>query len=125
MLFSRPKALHSKASKRRTLVTLLNPELGKSVRPIGEGTRIFVNLIAMLFAMNGLFPKDHPAFAEDSPVRLTLGGVINTAWNNLSFTQKDMPKILFFFAVVGCMVVTTLAVVVGLFSLFIGTAHAQ
>ena len=73
------------------------------MRPLGETTSIFVQIIAMVFAMNGLFPKNHPGMTgdPDNPVRLRLSDIIRTAWSGLSFTKEGLPKTLLFFAVVG------------------------
>lgn len=126
MLFFKARDPDSESARRNLpfRVALL-PDFGRSVRPIGESARIFVKLVGTLFAMNGLFPKDHPAFAEGSTATLTIGEIIATSWRNLIFDEKHLPQLLFFFAAVGWMAIAALALGIGLFSIFIGTAHAQ
>ena len=112
--------------RRSVLGTMFNPRVGESIRPIGESFTIFVNLIALVFAMNGLFPKNHPALTNepDAP-RLHLMDVIRTAWDGLSFTKQGLPKVLLFVAVIGCMVCGVLSVVTILSLVLMGKAHAQ
>src|SRR5262249_51323017 len=127
MQFPRPQDNgSSNPAPRITLGSLLKPNFGNSIRPIGESLRVFVQLIATLFAMNQLFPKDHPFLAPNTNVRLTLFQVIAIAWSNVSFKdEKEISRAMFFFAAVGCMAITTIVVIIGLFSLFVGSAHAQ
>jgi conjugal transfer/type IV secretion protein DotA/TraY len=108
---------------------LFKPDIGGSIRPIGESFGVFVKLIAMIFAANGLFPKNHPALlsnleAGQPPVQLTLGYIITVAWRSLSFTREGIPQILLFLAVVGCLGLAALFVITFMFSLLVGHAHA-
>lgn len=124
MLFSKRKAPDADAPKRRsTLNILFNPELGRSFKPVRESTHMFVQLIAMVFASQRLFPKDHPAFRGEE--HLSLPDVIRTAWSNLSFTEKGMPQVLFFFAVIACMALMVFAIIVLLMTMLSSPAHAQ
>ncbi len=65
MLFlkRKDKDVKDATPKRSSLLwKAVNPELGKSIRPLAQTTSVFVQLIAMVFAMNGLFSrKTHPA----------------------------------------------------------------
>ncbi len=119
-----PVVAPSKHRVRSTLSFIFNPHIGESVKPLRDTTHVFVNLIAMLFVMYRLFPKDHPAFAPNSPVRLSLMQVIQTAWSNVTFTKETAPQTLFFFAVVGSMAITVLLAFFAACSLFMGHAHA-
>ncbi|MDP9126942.1 MAG: DotA/TraY family protein [Pseudomonadota bacterium] len=110
--------------RRSTFSTLFIPDIGSSIRPLRDTVTAFVNLVAMLFVMNGLFPRDHPALERGSKVRLTLPYVIRTGWDRLSFTEKGLPQVLFFFGAVGIMIFTALIAFIAFFSMFTGHAHA-
>ena len=111
---------------RSTLNSLFNPDLGASLRPLGESFALFTRLIALVFAMNGLFPKTHPAlFGRQPAPPLTLGGVILTAWRYLRFDAAHIPQIILFVAVVGSIIFGVVFLVVSLMAAFTGTAHAQ
>jgi conjugal transfer/type IV secretion protein DotA/TraY len=128
MLFLKRKNIDKAAPKRRSLLfKAINPELGKSIRPLVQTTSVFVQLIAIVFAMNGLFPKDHPGLTggPDGPVRLKASDVIRTAWNGLSFTPAGAPKVILFVAVTATIVLAVLSLVTALLMGFVGTAHAQ
>jgi conjugal transfer/type IV secretion protein DotA/TraY len=110
---------------RQTLNYLFNPQLGESIRPIGQSWQMFLQLIAMLFAANRLFPRNHPALLGNQQVRLTLGEIITTAWSQLKFTRDGLPQVVLFFATIGTLVFTALMLITLLLSIFMGTAHAQ
>jgi len=124
MFFSREKKDSKEPKKRSTFGLLFNPEFGRDIKPIGESMGMFVRLIAMIFASNKLFPKDHPALMGVQGARLTMGEVITTAWRGLTFTREGLPKVILFFAVVGMLVFTALFVLALFASLFVGKAHA-
>ncbi len=114
------------APKRPSILgTMFNPRIGDSLRPLGETTSVFVQLIAMVFAMNGLFPKNHPALLGVEGARLNLSEIFGTAWNSLSFTKEGLPKVILFFAVTGTMIFSVLSVITALLAGFMGTAHAD
>ncbi|HAX91560.1 MAG TPA: hypothetical protein DCY07_05040, partial [Rhodospirillaceae bacterium] len=96
----------------------------RDIAPLRESVAMFVRFIAMVFAAQRLFPKDHPAM-NDMTQRLTLREVIATAYSNVTFTREALPQTIMFFAVVGILAFSALFVVLFLMSLFMGTAHAQ
>lgn len=110
--------------RRVTIGALFNPDIGASLRPLDESTRMFTRLVAMVFIAHGLFPREHPAF-HDERVRLSLRHVIGTAWQSLIWSKDGLPQILLFAAVVGCLGFGGAMLVAGLASLFIAKAHAQ
>lgn len=110
--------------RRSTFGLLFNPEIGKSLQPLGETTNVFVQLIAMIFAMNGLFPKNHPAIQGVEGAKLSLTEIFSTAWNDLTFTKAGLPKIILFFAVTGTLILAVLSMITALMAGFMGTAHA-
>jgi conjugal transfer/type IV secretion protein DotA/TraY len=108
---------------------LFNPQIGESIKPLAETTSVFVQLIAMVFAMNGLFPKNHPGLtgeltADGKPAKLSLSEIIGTAWRDLSFTKAGAPKVALFFAVTGTLVLAVISIITALLAGFMGTAHA-
>ncbi len=123
MMFSSNNDKNAPPKKRSTLGFLFNPDISGSIRPVGEVIGMFVRLIAMIFAMNGLFPRQHPAL-QNTKIKLTMGEVIATAYNGLSFTREGLPKVLLFVGVVGCLAFSALLVLTFLGSLLVGQAHA-
>jgi len=116
---------NSKGPKKRSILGLMfNPDLGSDIKPIGESVGMFVRLLALIFAMNKLFPKEHPALRGDPAARLTMRDVIGTAWRGLSFTREGLPQVILFVAVVGTLVFSALLVLTALLSMFVGKAHA-
>ncbi|NCC11151.1 MAG: hypothetical protein EOM31_11795, partial [Bacteroidia bacterium] len=103
---------------------LFNPQFGKDIAPLRDSFFMFARIIASLFAMVGLFPRDHAAFVSNE-VRLSLREVMGTAYANLRFTREGLPQILYFAAVVGCLAFSLLFVLTLLFSFLIPEAHAQ
>lgn len=125
-LLPRDKPPSAEPKHRSSLLAFLFvPNVKGGISPIGETARVFVQMMAMLFVANKLFPKDHPGLRPNSPVRLRLSEVIGTAYRNLSYTKEKLPQVLFFYAAISCMVVAALAVLLAIFSLMIGRAHAQ
>ncbi|MBV8548382.1 MAG: hypothetical protein JO126_02865, partial [Alphaproteobacteria bacterium] len=72
----------SVAKHRSTMGMLLNLDIAASINPLRDTVRMFVNLLAMIFAASGMFPRNHPAFTQDS-VHLGLGEVMSRAWSSL------------------------------------------
>ncbi len=123
MPFSQDENKNAETKKSSIWGFLFNPRFGDDIKPLAETGRMFVGLLATLFAMNKLFPKEHPALT-DPRTPLSFSEVMGTAWSRLSFTKEGIPQIAFFGAVVGCLVFTFLFLITLLLSLFIGQAHA-
>jgi len=105
--------------------SLFNPNIGASLRPMGQTGKMLVMLIASIFAAHGLFPRNHPALLGVNGARLTLAEVISTGWRNVSFTKERLPQALIFCAVIislGCSVIAIFAFLLAMVS---GSAHAQ
>jgi conjugal transfer/type IV secretion protein DotA/TraY len=113
-----------KANKRSVLGLLFNPQLGPALTPMRDTTRVFLHLVAMVFSMYGMFPKNHPAL-KDENAQLSLFLILSTAWRSLEFSREGLSKVLIFFAVTGMMAFSGLMAIFALLSLFIGHAHAQ
>ncbi|MDD3183235.1 MAG: DotA/TraY family protein [Alphaproteobacteria bacterium] len=125
MLFSRNDKSDNKPPKKRSLFgQLFNPNVGTEIEPVFESSRMFVRMLAYILASYKLFPKDHPAL-ENTALKLSLGDVMRTAFNRLSFTRKGIPQIILFVAVFGCLLFSALFILTLIFSALMGTAHAQ
>ena len=112
-----------KAAKRSALDVIFNTHWGASFDPLKESTGILLQLIAGVFAIYGLLPKDYPGL-NDSGARLSFRAIFASAWQNVRFTREGVPQAILFFAVIGVIVFGVLAVISSLLSLFIGHAHA-
>jgi conjugal transfer/type IV secretion protein DotA/TraY len=124
-IFGTRKDTNSIEPKRRsTLGLLFNPHLGSSITPLRESTRMFLHLVAGVFAVYGLLPKTYPGL-QDSEAPLSFSHIIATAWQNVRFTREGAPQAILFFTIVGVMIVGALVAISALMSLFIGHAHAQ
>jgi hypothetical protein len=110
---------------RTVLDVAFNPHFGRSLEPLQETNQVFVYLLASIFIAQKMFPANHPAYFGKNGQRLTLGILLSTVWRDLKFTKESMPQVLLFSALVSGIVFSTLAVLLFLISLFIGTAHAQ
>lgn len=125
MFFNKPKSDNEPAKKSSLGIgALFNPQFGQMLKPLGETTSMFVKMLALVFAMNGLFPKNHPALLDIPGAKLTLAEIINTAWRDLTFTREGAPKVILFFAVVGTLALSALVVATVLILMFMGQAHA-
>lgn len=127
-MFGREKNKEKKQSS--ILGLMFNPRFGDDIKPIGAVITMFVRLVAYIFAINGMFPKNHPALignpSPDNPsTHLTLAQVIRTAYGALAFTREELPKIMLFAAVVGTLLFSALFIILALLSLLIGSARAQ
>jgi conjugal transfer/type IV secretion protein DotA/TraY len=107
-----------------TIGRLFNPEIGATLRPLGETGKVLTGLIATIFAAYGLIPRNHPAVIGTG-AGSSLGHVMGTAWHNLVFTREKLPQVLIFFTVVLSLGCSALAILVALLAVFSGTAHAQ
>lgn len=123
MLFSNKNDENSHPKKRSVWGSLFNPRFGDDIRPMGDSLRFLSQLLASMFAANGLFPKDHPAL-QDPNSSVSFGEVVATAWSHLRWTKENAPQIVFFAAVMGCLGFFILFILTLFFSLLAGQAHA-
>ncbi|MGE0109288.1 MAG: DotA/TraY family protein [Bdellovibrionales bacterium] len=128
MLFSSDKKSDSsqegQEKKKDSLFGLLfNPNRGTEVQPVLDSLRMFPRMVALVFAVAGLFPKDHPALTDEK-LRLSWRSVIGTAWGNVRFTREGLPGALTFAAVISMLAMVVTFLVSLVLSLFMGTAHA-
>ena len=120
-----PKKPDSVGAKKQGLFGLLfKPQIGSNIGPLRESTRIFVQLVAGVFAIYKLIPKDYPGL-RDPNARLSFSNIISTAWQNIRLTREGAPQVILFFAITGVMAFSAFVAVLALLSLFVGHAHAQ
>lgn len=119
-----PRARRVPDKPRISIGALFNPGVGASMRPLAETTRIFVTLLASIFAANGLFPRNHPALLGNETASITLGEVLSTGWSNVSFRRDRLPQTAIFFATIVSLVFSALAVLIALLLAVSGHAHA-
>jgi conjugal transfer/type IV secretion protein DotA/TraY len=121
---SDPAAVKDKAAKRSVLGILFNPQLGPALTPFRDSTRIFLHLLASVFSLYGLYPKNDPAL-RDPNSSLSLFKIMGAAWDSLTFDRDGLPRILIFFGVLGAMFISGATAFFAFVSLFVGQAHAQ
>ncbi len=124
MSFDRNTSNQSEPPKRSIWRTMFVPDVTGGMSGIGESLQMFVKIIAYLFALNGLFPKDHPAIQPRATRSLRLMDVLSVGWENLVFKKENMIQIIVYFSVVGTLFLTLLLVLSFFSSLLVGTAHA-
>jgi conjugal transfer/type IV secretion protein DotA/TraY len=121
---SSPKKPVSAGAKKQGLLGLLfKPQIGPTIGPLRESTRIFVQLVAGVFAIYKLIPKDYPGL-RDPDARLSFSNIISTAWQNIRLTREGAPQAILFFAITGVMAFSAILATISILSLFIGHAHA-
>src|ERR1700730_11790515 len=78
---------------RKALRVAFNPEIGATISPVQESVDMFVNLLAMIFAAQGMFPRNHPIFLGRADARLSLGALLSTVWRDLKFSKETVPQV--------------------------------
>jgi len=99
------------------------PRIGKNVSEIGRTLGVFPRLLANIFAMQGMFPRNHPALRDES-LRLPVSEVFGTAFRSLDWTRAGVPRVLFFVAVVASVIFSVLAFLFVAAGFFAAPAHA-
>lgn len=114
---------------KKALRVAFKPEIGSQFNILRESTDIFVNLLAMIFIAQKMFPANHPAYLGINGERLSFKTLIETIWHDLKFTKNSIPQVLMFCALMSGILFSVLAVFVLMLSLFgsvfVGRAHAQ
>lgn len=114
----------SRSGRESLLGRLLNPHLGRSIRPVAELPQQFASLVSLIFITGGILPADHPLFRGNRP-EPTIRELFAAALANLDFTPEKRPQLVLFCAILGTYIFAVILLLGLLFSLFIGTAHAQ
>lgn len=107
----RPSEKSSKAKGAMNL--FFNPSFGTSFGTIRETGRMFVHLIAMIFAQANLLDKRHPSVIGNDK-RFGLFDIINIAYQRVEWRQENIGQIAIFLGVCSCLVVVALGVVYGI-----------
>ncbi len=108
---------------RAVVKKLISPHLSATGLPIREGTPRLIQMIATVFAIYRLLPRDYQGL--QGPAKgLSLRQVMSDAWDNVQFTKEGLPQAILFFAIVGAMVFCAFSFIVIVLSFFMGTAHA-
>ncbi len=108
---------------RNALKFMYAPHFGGTLKDMGKNSGIFVRILAHIFVQQGLFPKNHPALFNET-MRLPLLTVLGIAFDSLQWNRGGVPKILFFFAVIGTIIFSVIGFFTALASMFITPAHA-
>ncbi len=108
---------------RKILKILLSPKLGPAVRPLQDSGRRLIHLIANVFAIYRLLPKNYPGLGNmEEP--MSLKKVFADAWKNVKFTKEGLPQAILFFAIIGAIVFSVFALFVTVLGIFSSTAMA-
>lgn len=109
----------SEQPPRRTgvLGMLFNPQLGMSLRPLRETGRMFVHMVALIFAQANLIDPRHPAVTGQGGQRFGLFDVVMLAHQRVEWRQENFAQCALFSAVVASIVICALAMVYALFTL--------
>ncbi len=106
-----------------------NPQIGNDLRPIQETNDVFINVLAMIFISQKMFPSDHPDYLGVGGRRLTLRTLLRTVWHDLKISRETVPQALLFFALVSSMIFSVVALVVlgisAFGAVFVHKAHAD
>lgn len=109
---------------RGTFGIMFNPALGASFGALKETGRIFVHLIALIFAQSNLIDKRHPAVIGGGKERYNLFDIIALAYERVEWRQENIAQISLFLAVCASLAVIALGFVYALFSmLFAGLSR--
>jgi hypothetical protein len=97
-----------KGESRKVLRYMFNPEIGESLKQVGETHSLFLKLVANVFLQTGLIDAAYPGLAD--PRQLKFHSLVMYAWGNLQFTREGAPQVLLFSAFMGTFVAVALAV---------------
>lgn len=120
---ARSPAATAKSTVGTALKFMYKPRFGRSIGEIGRTSGIFTRMIAGVFMTQGLFPRQHPAFKDES-IHLSFADVILTSFRNLNWTKDGMPQVAFFFAVIGTIIFSVIGFILALTGMFTTQAHA-
>lgn len=106
-------------SKRTSFLgAFFNPNLGMSLNALRETGRMFVHLIALIFAQADLIDKRHPAVLGKSQESFGLFDIINLAYQRVEWRQENFAQCAMFVAVVACIFLCGISIVYAIFAAF-------
>lgn len=124
-IFSSSKTVPASQEKKKSFFRWMNAvDTDALVVPLAQSMRAIAQLIAAVFVLYKLLPKDY-AGLNDPHFRLSSFRVFTDAWKNVRFTREGAPSALLFFAVLGIVLTGFVSVFAFVATLFVGTAHAQ
>lgn len=101
-----------------------NPALGVSFGALKETGRMFINLLALIFAQANLIDKRHPAVTGTGKERYNLFDIIRLAYQRVEWRQENIGQISLFLAVCAALGILAMAFVYALMSmLFVGASR--
>lgn len=105
--------------KRKTgaLGFMFNPQFGSSLGTIKETARMFVHLIALIFAQAGLIDTRHPAITNQDRGQYGLFDIIRIAYERVEWRQENIAQISMFLGVCACLAICAVGIVYALFSI--------
>lgn len=101
------------------------PELGRSLESIKFAWHLLVNLVAQLFVMVDLIPKDHPSADLRNAKDYKLLSIINIAYKNVLWDREHIPQMVMFFAVISLLFFVALSTITLVLNLGVNAAHAD
>lgn len=114
---NRPNRNQRERSRTRgTLGMLFNPAVGASFSALKETGRMFIHLIALIFAQANLIDKRHPAVVGGGREKYNLFDIIALAYERVEWRQENIGQISMFLAVCAALGVIALGFVYALFS---------
>jgi conjugal transfer/type IV secretion protein DotA/TraY len=115
-----------RTTTRKVLRTMFHPEFGRSFKQFGGTFQMFTQLLAMLFATNGMLERNHPFLQPNA--QFTIGDLFRETYARFRWFDKAyIPQSLFFIAVWGMLAAAVLWLVLLVFGVIVGVnpAHAQ
>ncbi len=106
-----------KSRTRGGLGVFFNPALGASFGALKETGRMFVHLIALIFAQADLIDKRHPAIVSNGKDKYNLFDIIGLAYERIEWRQENIAQISMFLAVCAALGVIALGFVYAMFSM--------
>lgn len=91
-----------------------NPALGSSFATLKETGRMFIHLIALIFAQADLIDKRHPAVTGKE--RYSLTDIISLAYERVEWRQENLAQISLFLAVCAALGICALGAVYAVFA---------
>lgn len=106
-------------TKRTSILgAFFNPNIGMSLNALRETGRMFVHLIALIFAQANLIDKRHPAVLGKSQESFGLFDIINLAYQRVEWRQENFAQCAMFVAVVACIFLCGISIVYAIFAAF-------
>lgn len=110
------------ARRPSTLGLFFNPQFGMSFSALKETGRMFIHMIALIFAQANLIDPRHPAVTGNSREKYNLFDIINLAHQRVEWRQENFGQCALFVAVVACVALCGIGLVYAMFTLLFSLA---